>query len=174
MNNPASITNTQKLYNFSELIPDAQEFLFKQILYFDIAANHIAKATDQMVISARNFMLKRITAGCSGTSPYVEMYFGVCSEMHQLPKDCFKVLTLDSQHFALFLGNLMIHAIEELQAVTNDDRSTYEIEKSLEIEVNREFEGCSQDEIAMYFKKIDTHFLPLPSLPSVFFLVEVA
>ena len=142
-------------YNFSDLTTDAQRFLFNQIVAFDIAANDLAQAKDEVVISTRMELLTRAYRSMEHDDRLILTNLRVVADRNNFNNYTFDELTPEARWVVWMRVISLQLAINNLWAYRCNEQSLKALQDSQGAEVEKICQDCTEEEIALYFARLD-------------------
>ncbi len=144
-----------KLYNFSDLTPEVQRWLYKRIYAFDITCDAIAFQTDSIVTSVRSAILLRAANIMQIDDRLNIAHLEAIAAENNLPRGSFNELTSAARWSALMWARAFVCAAIELWSGTDTNENTVEVLTRLLSTTEASMSDNTPEEIACYWQFID-------------------
>jgi hypothetical protein len=144
-----------KLYNFSDLTPEVQRWLYKRIYAFDLACDCIALQKDEIVTSVRLAILMRVYQTMEFDDRLNILHLEANAVKYNLPKGSFNGLTPAARWNSLMWARATYLAAIDCWSVNLNGETTDEVLADLLAATDRAMSDNTPEEIACYWQFID-------------------
>lgn len=142
-------------YNFSDLTPEVQRFIYKRLYAFDLACCSIAEINDEHAISMNTAMSVRVYKSLETDDRLIVCNLQELALEEKLPRDCFNNLTPAARWATLFWDRAIKSAAAELWSLESPNKTEDQVLNQLLSNTESAMADHTPEEIACYWGSID-------------------